>query len=122
MIEVAQQGIDDDIGLGDLGTINVMVVQTMVAGVQKRGRRIFGHVAGDLANFGCRNVADGCSFVRRKVAVGCPELLEAEYVFLHEVFVIQVFTDQRVGDAEEKGQIGAGTDRDPLVGDFGQFA
>ena len=63
LVEIPQQGIDDDIGLGDLGAADIMVVQTMVTRVQKSGRRIFGQVAGDFADFGCRNVADGGGFV-----------------------------------------------------------
>ena len=121
MVEVAEQGVNDDIGLGNLSAVAVMVVQTMVAGVQKRGRRVFGQVAGNFTDFVCRDITDCRSFVRRKVTVGGPEFLKAKHIFLHEVFVIQVFTDQRVGNSEKKGKIGTGADRNPLVGDFGQF-
>ena len=121
LIEIAEQSVDDNIGLGNLGAANIVVVQSVIAGIQKGRRGILGQIAGDFPDFGRRNVANRCRFFGSEVFVGIPKFVEAEDIFLNESFIVKIFADQCVGDSQKQRQIRSRPDRDPFIGDFGQF-
>ena len=88
LIEVAKQSIDDNIGLGDLRAAHIVIVESMIAGVEKGSRRVFCQITGDFPDFFRRDVSNSCGFFRREVFIGVPELIESEYIFLNKNFIV----------------------------------
>ena len=64
----------------------------------------------------------GSGFFSGKVTVGRPKFFKAEDVLLYKSFIVEIFTNERMCDAEKESQIGSWSDRNPFVGNFCQFA
>ena len=122
LIKVADEGVDDDIGLSNLGAGHIMVVQAVVAGIEEGRRSVLGQVTGDLPDLAGGDAANLGCLLGCEMAVGRPELFEAVAVLAHEGTVINTFAHEGMGQAEIEGQVSAGPDGNPFIGDFGQLA